>query len=140
MNGAPKRPLDLRRGMTAGLIVLAVLAPAIVARSATPVATAFELLVVGLIAVGSVGAVGLAVNRRRARPPDPHAPAPLHVRRAAIVGLVIGVLADAALSAWNSEPLVAFVAGIGFVLWIALLVAGAILVLERRGQARPDHP
>ena len=113
---ARKPPLPVRQAMTVGLIVLAVLAPSISARSDTPFLALAETLAVGMVAVFGAGAVVLAINRRRARPLAPHRGPSLHVRRATILGLGVGLLAEAALSARMADPIKAFVSDIVFVL------------------------
>lgn len=65
-----KRPLEVRRGVTVGLIMLAVLTPVVVANSSTPLLALIETLAFGLIGVFGVGAVAVAVNRRRSPPED----------------------------------------------------------------------
>ncbi len=137
---ARKPPLPVRQATTVGLIVLAVLAPSISARSDTPFLALVETLAVGMVAVFGAGAVVVAINRRRARPPAPHRGPSLHVRRATILGLGVALLAEAALSARMADPIKTFVSNIVFVLWVALLVAAAILVLERRGLAGHAGP
>ena len=136
----PKQPLKVRQGMAVGFLVLAVLAPGISARSDTPYLALVETLTIGLIAVFGVGALAVAINRRRARPPEPRLAPPLNVRRASILGLAVGMLTEAALSARMTDPLETFVSNIVFALWVALLVAGAILVVERRSTARHVGP
>ncbi len=133
-------PVPVRQAITVGLIVLAVLAPSISARSDTPLLALVEPLAVGMVAVFGAVAVVLAINRRRARPPAPHHGPSLHVRRATILGLGVGLLAEAAVSARTADPIETFASNIVFVLWVALLVAAAILVLERRGLAGHAGP
>ncbi len=127
----PDQPLNVRRGVAAGLIVLAVLAPIIAVRSGTPVLTLVETLAVGMVAVLGGVAVAAAISRRRLRPASSRGPV-LHTRQAAALGLGIGLLTEGAVSARTADPLGTFVSNILFVVWVALLVASVALVLERR--------
>ena len=127
----PSEPLNVRRGAVVGLIVLAVLAPGIALRSDTPFLALVEALAVGILAVFGSVTVAQAIERWRARPASSRGPA-LHPRRAAALGLGVGLLAEAALSARTTDPLATFVSNIAFVLWAGVLLATAVLVLERR--------
>ena len=131
---APRQPLNVRRGVGVGLIVLAVLAPGIAMRSETPFLTLVETLMMGIAAVFGAVAVVEAVNRWQGRPRS-RGPA-LHTRQAAALGLGVGLLTEAAVSVRTADPLATFVSNVAFVLWVALLVLAAALFVERRvGQA-----
>ena len=124
------QPLNVRRGVAVGLIVLAVLAPGIATRSDAPFLTFVETLVVGMMAIFGAVAVVETVNRWRARPPSGW-PA-LHTRRAVALGLGVGLLTEAAVSIRTADPLATFVSNVVFVLWVALFVVVAALFVERR--------
>ncbi len=126
----PRQLLNVRRGAVVGLVVLAVLAPGVVMRSDAPFVTLVETLVIGVAAVVGAVAVAEAINRWRARPPS-RGPA-LHPRRAAALGLGVGLLTEAALSVRTADPLATFVSNVVFVLWVSLLVWAAALFVERR--------
>ncbi len=91
----PGQPLNVRRGVVVGLLVLAVLAPGIAMRSDTPFLTLVETLLIGLAA---------------------------------------GLLTEAALSARTADPLATFFSNVMFVVWVALFVGGAALLVERRSR------
>ncbi len=131
----PRPPLQVRQAMTVGLIVLAVAAPTISTRSDTPFLALVETLAVGMVAVFGVGAIALAINWGRARPPWPHHGPSLHVRRATILGLGVGLLTEAVLSLRMADPIQIFVSNIALALWVALFFAAAILMVEQRGLA-----
>ena len=120
----PGQPLNVRRGVVFGLVVLAVLAPGIAMRSDAPFLTLVETLVIGMAAVFGAVAVVEAINRWRARPPS-RGPA-LHTRRAAALGLGVGLLTGAAVSAQTADPLATFVSN------VVRPVGGAL-----RGGSRP---
>ena len=128
----PGQPLNVRRGVVVGLLVLAVLAPGIAMRSDTPFLTLVETLLIGIAAVFGAVAVVEAINRWQARPPS-RRPA-LHTRRAAAIGLAAGLLTEAALSARTADPLATFFSNVMFVVWVALFVGGAALLVERRSR------
>ena len=131
-----RRPLNVRRGAWAGSIVAMVGAFAAAARSATPLSAFIETAAVGLLAVVLVIGVALGINRRRARPPEARVGLSLEVRRAAMVGGLIGVVFEAMVSARTSAPLLTFASNIAFLLWIALLAVGVLVVAERLKTAR----
>lgn len=93
--------------------------------------TGIETAAVGLLAVVLVIGVALGINRRRPRPPEARATPPLEVRRAALVGGLVGVVFEATVSARTSAPLLTFASNIAFVLWMALLAVGVVVVGER---------
>ena len=130
------RPLNVRQGAWAGSIVAMVGAFAAAARSATPLPAFVETAAVGLLAVVLVIGVALGINRRRARPPEARAGLSLEVRRAALLGGLIGVVVEAMVSARTSAPLLTFASNLAFVLWMALLVVGVLVVAERLKTAR----
>ena len=130
------RPLNVRQGAWAGTIVAMVGAFAAAARSAAPLPAFVETAAVGLLAVVLVIGVALGINRRRARPPEARAGLSLEVRRAAIVGGLMGVVFEASVSARTSAPLLTFASNLAFVLWMALLAVGVLIVVERLKTAR----
>ena len=125
------RPLNVTQGAWAGSIVAMVGAFAAAARSDTPLPAFIETAAVGLLAVVLVIGVALGINRRRPRPPEARATPPLEVRRAALVGGLVGVVFEATVSARTSAPLLTFASNIAFVLWMALLAVGVVVVGER---------
>ncbi len=127
---APSEPLNMRLGVAAGLLCLAVVAPGIILRSETPFLTLVETLAVGLVAVFVVSAVVVAINRRRAHPSASPGPA-LRTQGAAALGLGVGLLTEAVLSARTADPPATYVSNVAFVVWVALLVTSAVLVTER---------
>ena len=130
------RPLNVGQGAWAGSIVAMVGAFAAAARSATPRPAFIETAAVGLLAVVLVIGVALGINPRRARPPEARAAPPLEVRRAALVGGLIGAVFEASVSARTSAPVLTFASNIAFVLWMALLAVGVLIVVERLRTAR----
>ena len=130
------RPLNVRRGAWAGSIVAMVGAVATPARSATPLSAFIETAAVGLLAVVLVIGVALGINRRRARPPEARVGLSLEVRRAALVGGLVGAVFEASVSARTSAPLLTFASNLAFVLWMALLAVGLLVAVERLRTAR----
>ena len=130
------RPLNVRQGAWAGSIVAMVGAFAAAARSDTPLPAFVETAAVGLLAVVLVIGVAVGINRRRARSPEARVGRSPEVRRAAIVGGLVGVVIEATVSARTSAPLLTFASNRAVVLWMALLAVGVLIVVERLKTAR----
>lgn len=62
-----RRPLKIRQGITAGVIVLAVLSVTISVRSAAPLASFVEIVVFGSMMLALAILAVIAIDRRRAR-------------------------------------------------------------------------
>ena len=131
-----RRPLNVRQGAWAGIAVAMVGAFAAAARSDTPLSAFIETAAVGLLAVVLVIGVALGINRRRARSPAARVAPPLEVQRVALVGGLMGVVFEAMVSARTSAPLLTFASNLAFVLWMALLAVGVLIVVERLKTAR----
>ncbi|MBA3876685.1 MAG: hypothetical protein C0498_07080 [Anaerolinea sp.] len=56
---------------------------------------------------------------------------PLNVKRAVLVGLVVGAVIEAVVSARGSVPLLTFSSNLATVLWVAMLVSLVMLAIER---------
>lgn len=121
------RPLNVKRGVAMGGFLLIILGVPVAARSDAPLLVFAETILFALVMAVPLGiAVMLATtNRRRANMP------PLNVRRAVLVGLVVGTVIEAAVSARSSLPLLTFISNLATVLWVALLVSVVMLAIER---------
>lgn len=121
------RPLNVKRGVAMGAFLLIILGVPNAARSDAPLLVFAETILFALVTAILLGiAVTLAtINRRRANMP------PLNVRRAVLLGLVVGAVIEAAVSTQSSTPLWTFLSNFATMLWVALLVVLVMLAIER---------
>jgi hypothetical protein len=130
-NDVMRRSMTVKQAVSVGASLAVISAAAAAARSDAPLPVFGEYVLVGLVAVLLGVGSFLAIKRLRAGRPGAGDMPPLNVRRAVTVGLIVGVVLQAAVSTRSSMPLFTFASNVATVLWVALLAALVMLAIER---------